>query len=206
MSETCMLDDPRTVLEWYDFICPFYYVGQQRTAILLRHGLHVVELAFQIHPDVPPGGIPAGPRTGPMYAMLEREAKEAGLRLTWPQHLPNTRRALAAAEWTRQHNPNAFAKLHGDLFQAHFALGEDLEDPNVINRHATEVGINVGALNSALADGTASRAVAEAEMIGRKNGVQGTPAWLLHQQLITGLRPAAEFERRAEAACKCRDD
>jgi predicted DsbA family dithiol-disulfide isomerase len=195
-----MLEDLRTVLHWYDFICPFCYIGQQRTAILVRHGLHAVELAFQIHPDIPPGGIPAGPRTGPMYAMLEREAKQAGLRLKWPQHLPNTRWALAAAEWTRQQQPHAFLKLRGDLFEAHFALGEDLEDPNIINQHVTEAGIDVRALNGALADGTAMRAVAEAEMLGRKFGVQGTPAWLLEQQLITGLRPVAEFERLAERA------
>ena len=36
MSETYMLDDPPTVLEWYDFLCPFCYVGQYRTAILVR--------------------------------------------------------------------------------------------------------------------------------------------------------------------------
>ena len=40
----------------------------------------------------------------------------------------------------------------------------------------------------------------EAEMIGRKYGVQGTPAWLSGQRLITGLRPAAEFERLAQRA------
>jgi protein-disulfide isomerase len=40
----------------------------------------------------------------------------------------------------------------------------------------------------------------EAEMIGRKYGVQGTPAWLLDHRLITGLLPAAEFERVAEYA------
>jgi ubiquinone biosynthesis protein len=36
------------------------------------------------------------------------------------------------------------------------------------------------------------------ETIARKYGVQGTPAWLLAQRLITGLRPAAEFERLVE--------
>src|SRR5262249_55294150 len=75
-------DDPsRVVLNWYDFICPFCYVGQQRNAILDRHGFDVVELPFQAHPDIPTGGIIAGPRTGSMYVMLEREAKEAGLKL-----------------------------------------------------------------------------------------------------------------------------
>src|SRR5215472_10417254 len=192
-------DTSRTALHWYDFLCPFCYVGQHRTAILVRHGLHVVELPFQAHPEIPPEGIAAGPRNGPMYAMLEREAKEAGLTLNWPPRLPNTRRALAAAEWSRRHQPRAFPQFHNDLFDAHFVLGEDLKDPAVIDRHASESGIDLAALHAALADDSAAAAVAEAEMIGRKYGVQGTPAWLLGERLITGLRPAPEFERLAES-------
>src|SRR5215831_8642213 len=189
---------PRTVLHWYDFLCPFCYVGQHRTAILVRHGHRVVELPFQAHPDIPVGGIPAGPRNGPMYAMLEREAKEAGLPLNWPPRLPNTRRALAAAEWARQHRPHAFCQFHKALFNAHFALSEDLEDPAVIDRHASESGIDLTDMHAVFADEGAEAAVTKAEMIGRRYGVHGTPAWLLAQRLITGLRPAAEFERLAE--------
>ncbi len=193
-------DNPRTVLHWYDFICPFCYVGQQRNAILIRQGFHVEELAFQAHPDIPPGGIPAGPRNGPVYTTLEREAREAGLPLHWPPRLPNTRQALASAEWVRLHQPSGFPRLHRELFEAHFVLGEDLEDPVVIDRHASGAGIDLTPLHAAFADGSAEQAVTEAEMMGRKYGVQGTPAWLLDQRLITGLRPAAEFERLAEHA------
>jgi predicted DsbA family dithiol-disulfide isomerase len=135
-----------------------------------------------------------------MYTMLEREAKEAGLPLNWPSRLPETRRALAAAEWARRHQPDTFPQLHKDLFTAHFVLGEDLEDPAVIDWHAAESGVNLAALHAALADGSAAAAVREAEIIGRKNDVQGTPAWLLGERLIMGLRPAAEFERLAEYA------
>ncbi len=200
INERQGMNDPGTVLHWYDFLCPFCYIGQQRNAILVRHGLHVVELPFQAHPDIPPGGIPAGPRDGPMYAMLERQAKEARLPLHWPQHLPNTRRALAAAEWTRQHQALAFLHLHKELFAAHFVLGEDLEDPAVIDRHASGSGIDLPPLHAALADGSAAAAVTEAKITGHRYGVQGTPAWLFNQRLITGLRPAAEFERLAEHA------
>lgn len=131
--------------------------------------------------------------------MLEREAHEAGLLLNWPKHLPDTRLALAAAEWIRRHQPHIFPRFHRELFEAHFVLGEDLEDPAVIDRHAGELGVELAGLHAALADGSAAGYVAEARMIGRKDGIQGTPAWLLGGQLIMGLRPAA-FERLAEDA------
>jgi predicted DsbA family dithiol-disulfide isomerase len=194
--------DASTVLHWYDFICPFCYVGQQRNATLTRYGLHVVEFPFQAHADIPPGGISAGPRNGPMYAMLEREAKEAGLPLNWPPRLPNTRRALAAAEWARQHPPESFHPFHRDLFAAHFVLGEDLEDTAVVDRHARASGIELSALHSALADDSAEAAVTRAEITGHKYGVQGTPAWLVARQLVLGLRSAEEFGRLAENAAQ----
>jgi predicted DsbA family dithiol-disulfide isomerase len=189
------MDAARTVLHWYDFICPFCYVGQQRNAILVRRGLEVTELPFQPHPDIPAKGIAAGPRDGPMYAMLEREAAAAGLPLKWPARLPNSRLALAAAEWTRRFHARAFPQLHSDLFAAHFALGEDLGDPAVIDRHASESGIDLMAMHAALADGSAEAAVTEAEMLGHEHGVNGTPAWLSGERLIMGLRAPAEFER-----------
>ena len=194
------MNNSRAVLHWYDFLCPFCYVGQHRNAILVRYGLSVVELPFQAHPDIPPGGISAGPRNGAMYEMLEQEAKQAGLPLRWPRHVPNTRRALAAAEWARQHQPQAFSRLQKSLFDAHFVKGEDLEDSAVIDRYAGESAMNLAALHAALADGNAEKSVAEAEMIGRKHGVHGTPAWLLGHRLMAGLRPAAEFERLAAYA------
>jgi predicted DsbA family dithiol-disulfide isomerase len=132
--------------------------------------------------------------------MLEREAREAGLPLHWPRHLPNTQRALAAAEWVRRHQPRIFPQLHHNLFAAHFALGEDLEDPAVLDRHAGGAGAELATLHAALADGSAAAAVTEAETSGRKYGVEGTPAWLVDQQLVIGLRPPAEFERLAEYA------
>jgi predicted DsbA family dithiol-disulfide isomerase len=170
MTETRQ-EDPRTTLHWYDFICPFCYVGQQRNAILVRSGLQLVELPFQAHPDIPPGGIPAGNRTGPTFVRLEREARAAGLPLNWPPRLANSRMALAAAERVRRHQPHAFPRFHRDLFAAHFALGENLEDPAVIDRHASESGIDLAALHDALGDGSAAALVREAELAGLEYGV-----------------------------------
>ena len=195
------MDTPQ-VVEWYDFICPFCYVAQARNAILVGHGVDVVERPFQIHPDIPAGGIPSGPRLGPMYAKLGREAAAAGLPLRWPRHLPNTRRALAAAEWIRLDTPDAFAAVHRDLFHAHFVLGENLEDPAVIDRYAARAGVDLALLQVALADGIAERAVAESERLGHEHGVHGTPAWLVDGHLIEGLRPAEEFEQWVPTSSK----
>jgi predicted DsbA family dithiol-disulfide isomerase len=74
--------------------------------------------------------------------------------------------------------PDDFPAVHRKLFEAHFVLGEDLEDPAVIDWHAAQSGIDLAALHVALADSSATAAVVEAKTTAGKYGVQGTPAWL----------------------------
>jgi predicted DsbA family dithiol-disulfide isomerase len=195
MAQPARDDTAETVLQWYDFVCPFCYVAQHRTAILVARGFHVIELPFQAHPAIPPGGITAGHREGPMHTGLDWQAKAAGLMLLWPARIPNSRMALAAAEWVRRFQPRAFVQLRASLFDAHFVLGEDLEDLAVIDRHARKSDVDPAALHIALDDGSAAAAVTRAETVGREHGVSGAPSWLVGQRLITGLRPAAEFEQ-----------
>lgn len=111
---------------------------------------------------------------------------------------------LGRYQWVRRHQPGAFPQFRKGLFDAHFVLGEDIEDPAVIDRHASEAGIDLAALHASMDDDRAAAAVTRAEMMGHKYGVQGTPAWLLGYRLIAGLLPAVEFERLADAAAPLR--
>ena len=43
--------NPRAVLHWYDFLCPFCYIGQSRHAVLVQYGFHLVELTFRSHSE-----------------------------------------------------------------------------------------------------------------------------------------------------------
>ena len=167
-NEMDCVQDPRAVLYWYDFICPFCYVAQSRNAMLTAHGICVVKLPFEAHPDIPASGRIVGPRTGVMYSAIEREAREAGLALRWPARLPNTRMALAMAEWVRRHQPLAFPRLFQDQFEAHFVSGEDLGDAAVLERHARDAGVDVALLRAALADGGVAAAARDAEATARE--------------------------------------
>jgi predicted DsbA family dithiol-disulfide isomerase len=188
------------VLHWYDFLCPFSYIDQSRTAVLTSHGFNVIELPFQVYPDIRFSGVSVGRCFGSMYSNLEREAKEAGLALNWPSTLPDTRLALAAAEWVRQNQPDHFRPFYKDLFAAHFVFGDDLGNVTVIDRHAKNQGICLEALHIALADGTALRAVKDAEALGRRYKLRCTPACLVGQRLISGLLSTPDFCRLAAAA------
>ena len=185
----------RQVLHWYDFLCPFCYVGRQRNTILEDRGFDVIDLPFQAHPEIPPEGRAVGPRSGAMVALIEDEARLAGLPINWPQRLPNTRLALAVAEWTRRHEPSSFPALEEPLFAAHFVLGEDLGDRRIVERHAADAGVDVSRLRAALGDGSARVLVDQSEGVAKGMGVSGTPAWLVSGRLNLGLQPREQFER-----------
>jgi predicted DsbA family dithiol-disulfide isomerase len=191
--------EARQVLHWYDFLCPFCYVGQQRNTIFESSSFRVIDIPFQAHPEIPPGGRVGGERSGLMVARIEEEARAAGLPLIWPDRLPNTRMALAAAEWTRRHAPQCFPALEKALFAAHFVLGEDLGERDIIDAHASEAGIDIAAMHAALENGSAYVLVDQSETLAKSLGVRGTPAWFVSGHLIPGLYPREQFKQLAQA-------
>src|ERR1700730_10342430 len=183
----------KTAWHWYDFTCPFCYVARTRNEILSSYGLLVVELPFQAHPEIPAEGVAIGPRSGEMYERLEREARDAGLPLRWPPRLPNSRYALTVTEWVRRYHSHGFEALNHQLFLSHFALGEDIGDVVLVDRHAARVGANAELIHQALLDGSANAAFEESELAARRFGAAGTPAWLVEGRLIEGLQSKALF-------------
>ena len=182
-----------SVLHWFDFICPFCYVAQDRNRILRDAAVTVIDQPLQIHPEIGPGGAPAPPRTGRMYEQLAQAAREAGLALRWAPRIPSSRYALAAAESVRLDQPEASQAFDAAVFQAYFARGEDIEDPAVIVACAQDAGVDPVVLGDRMASGAAERELREAEAQASGHHVTGTPSWLVENQLVVGLRPRAFF-------------
>jgi predicted DsbA family dithiol-disulfide isomerase len=193
-------DHGPVALHWYDLTCPFCYLGQARTHLLQQRGLTVIELPFQAHPEIPQEGIYVGPRQGAMYQQIERNAATLGLPLNWPPRLPNSRTALAAAEWVRRRLPDAFAAAQARLFRAHFADGLNIGDTETVLQCATGLVSDVERLRKALASGEPLAWVDESQQLGRRFGVAGTPAWRIAGRMISGFVAEGEFESLAALA------
>ncbi|HEY2053342.1 MAG TPA: DsbA family protein [Solirubrobacterales bacterium] len=178
---------------WFDFICPYCYVGQGRTAILRRRGLAVEELSLQIHPEIGPGGVPAPARIGPGYDALAAEAERGRLPLAWGERIAYSRPALVLSELVRLRHHDRHPDFVARVFDAYFGRGLDIERSDVLAACLEEAEIQgVGSSEEELAEGERGllRSAAEA----RAAGVTGTPAWRIDGELIVGLQPARVFE------------
>jgi predicted DsbA family dithiol-disulfide isomerase len=183
---------------WFDFICPYCYVGQGRTEILRRRGLEVEELSFQIHPEIGPGGAPAPVRIGPGYEALAAEAERGGLPLAWGERIAYSRPALVLSEVVRARHHDRHADFVVRVFDAYFGRGLDIERRDVLVACLEEAGIE-GIAFSEEEEAEGERGLSRSAVEAEAAGVTGTPAWRIDGELIVGLRPPRVFESLAAA-------
>jgi predicted DsbA family dithiol-disulfide isomerase len=182
------------VLHWFDFICPFCYIAQDRNRILRHAGVAVLDLPMQIHLEIGPGGAAAPARGGPMYEQLAAAAGEAGLELTWSSCVPYSRPALVAAETVRIVQNESYQAFLAAVFHAYFALAKDIEAPVVIAESAESVGVDPYVLDDEMASAAAENELRYSERRAREHHVNGTPSWVVNDdQLIVGLRSREFF-------------
>lgn len=168
--------------------------------MLAAAGMTVVHRPYELHPEIPSTGRRVRPdgRLAPTFARVAAECEAVGLPWQAPTRMPNTRRALATAEWVRMHQPHAFESVHEGLFHAHFAAGLELDDPEVLDAIVDRAGVDRDRLHAALDDGTAEAAVDASMAEARAAGVSGTPTWVLDGGLaVPGALDRATLERWA---------
>jgi predicted DsbA family dithiol-disulfide isomerase len=165
-------------------------------------GVTVTSLPYEIHPEIPVGGISLEERWGAryreataMYARIEAECEKAGLPFRRPARVPNTRRALETAEWVRRHEPASFEGLDRSLFEAHFVDNRPLDDPDVLAELVVAAAADADAAREAVDEGVMHAALRESMDMGMDANVTGTPAWLLDGRLlIPGAQPRELYE------------
>lgn len=192
-----------TAIVWSDYLCPWCYVGLDRTDLLRSMGIEVSVRPYELHPEIPEHGHRLAADDGrrraearALYDRIEALCDEAGLPFARPPRVPNTRRVLETAEWVRQHQPECFETLHRGLFRAHFAEQRFLGDPVELAAVVAASGADAERAGRAVADGSMSAAVAESMEAAWDAGATGTPAWSIDGRLlIPGLQDRAWVER-----------
>jgi predicted DsbA family dithiol-disulfide isomerase len=194
---------------WSDYLCPWCYLGRDRSSLMESLGVTITRLPFELHPDVPLTGRAVRPG-GRLHAVLERigaECAEVGMAFRMPTTIPNTRRALEAAEVVRTSWPRAFASLDESLFEAVFVRGDDIGDREQLDHLIERAGAPRDEVVHALEAGAGADGLQAAMELARSHGITATPTWLLESGLmIPGAQPREVLTRWIERIRQRSDD
>ncbi len=183
---------------WSDYLCPWCYLSLDRHALLTDLGVEVTVRPFELHPEIGPEGRlhRSDGRTIAIFESVGAECEAAGLRFRMPARTPNTNRVLQVGEFVRTAMPDAFPVLHRSLFEAHFADGLDIGDPEVVETLVARSGADVDAVRDALDTNETALALNAARDLAREDGVAGTPTLVFDNGLVLpGVPPRATLER-----------
>ncbi len=124
--------------------------------------------------------------------VLDFAARSGVAGMIVPPHKPNTRRALALAEWARDRG--ALHPVRRALMDAYWRRGLDIEDPAVLAGVARGAGLD-GA--EAVAGSQAPEILARVAEMGRaaaQAGVTGIPTFDLAGGRVVGAQPYEVLE------------
>ena len=189
-----------------DTVCPWCYIGKRRLERALRlrpqPGLVRRWRAFQLNPGLPASGMDRRQymiakfgsleRAQRLYEAVSRVGAQEGIRFDFDRivRTPNTVRShrllYAAAEQDRQ------PELLELIFQAYFAEGRDIGDPDVLAELAGQVGLPGAAIADALVEGGRLDSAMTEDLQSRRIGINGVPFFVFNGRF--GLSGAQEPE------------
>jgi predicted DsbA family dithiol-disulfide isomerase len=155
--------------------------------------VEVTWLPFELHPEAPPEGIPreayfGRARSQQVHTYLQSVADSVGLKMTSRDVIINSRRALGAAEFAREHGQ--FDQMHRALFKAHWEGTGRLEDVDDLVRIGTEVGLDPAEVRGAIEDGRYESVIDENRRMAGSVGIDAIPAHIFGRRyLVVGAQP-----------------
>jgi predicted DsbA family dithiol-disulfide isomerase len=156
----------------FDFVCPWCLIGKRNLDAAISRfaslrpdvGVKVRWHSHQLLPDMPVGGVPyqafyvarlgSASAVAARRAQVQEVARAAGVQLAFDriEVMPNTRAAHNLVAWAVTTGAGFQpASLIDRLFTGYFMDGEDIGDPDVLERIGLACGLDAGGLAEHLA-------------------------------------------------------
>jgi predicted DsbA family dithiol-disulfide isomerase len=133
-----------------------------------------------------------------MAARLTSFAASFGIRdLVQRERIPNTRKALAVAEFARDRD--SLHPLRHAVMEAYWRGGRDIEDDAVLADCAREAGLDPRAALAAIGEPLYRGRVDAMGAEARRVGVTGIPTFIMGRHGVVGCQPYEVLAALAEA-------
>ena len=160
-------------------------------------------LPYELHPDVPAQGMSFEEYFPPSYltriaaAPYVAMAEQEGLVMKRGGRLINSRLALAAAEFARDHD--RFEAMHKALFKAYWERTADLASLDHLKRIGAEQGLDADELGAALEEGRYEELLDANRREAVQVGINAIPAHVFGMRfLVMGAHPFEILKQVAE--------
>ncbi len=171
---------------FYDYVCPYAYIGNLRADRLAREfDVEIEHLPWEIYPETAAGGEQSDFEPPESYtSWVEDLAAELGAGLTAPEQAINSNLALRGAEYAK--DEGVFEAYHEAAFEAVWSHGRNLSDRDVLGEVVETAGLDVDAF---FEDVTHHAYQARLDLIddfATQLGVQRVPTFVFGDQRIVG--------------------
>jgi len=160
----------------------------------------IVWRAFELRPDPVPTLDPNGDYLHSVWdSSVYPLAKHLGIDIKLPPVQPRSRRAHEAAHWARRHGK--FRQYNDALFRAFFQRGEDIGNPEVLSRAASDLALDGDDLRKALDNDLYLENVVADEREAKKLGLRGVPAFVANRKIaLSGVQSLGNLQKLVEHA------
>jgi len=167
------------VTVYYDYICPFCYLGTKRILGLSKEfNLTIDWKGIEIHPEFPPQG---KKRTKTLksksFAETIREmAKEDNIEIKLPGYATNSRLSLEASEFAKI--KGKFLEFHIGVYEAYFLEGRNIGDIEIVLDIGEKAGLDKSELQECLSKRTMFDKIEENKKEAEDKLILGVPTFL----------------------------
>lgn len=200
-----MTEKKLKVVVYSDYICPFCYIGFHRIEKLKdKYELEVEWKPFELHPEIPKGGIVTEKLSFPtdylkmVMANVQRLADEDGITFRLSKKLPNSQMALFISEFAKR--KGKFDEFHKLVFDNYWRDGKDIGDLPLLLDLAESIGLNKNEIMDYIESDDPSNRLKEAGFELRRCGIHGVPTFFIGDEVVVGAQPYTVFEEAIERA------
>lgn len=193
-----VVSSPITAEVWTDYICPWAYLGTDRTSLIESLGVPVAVRGYELHPELSaaPATVRPGGKLSTTFDTVAELARECGVEFVAPAFSSSTRLALECHEVARYRWPDRAEAFHRSLWAARWIDGTDLADRQVIALLASRADLPLDDLWPDIAAGVGNQLLARSIDDARSAGIVATPAWRFNTGFIlTGIHDRSTITR-----------
>ncbi len=192
----------QTMTVFSDYICPFCFIGKRTAEALAgEFPIQPVWKGFEIHPEVPPEGIPIAHFTPEMISSLEARvvglAEEIGLEMRMPERLSNSHLALLGAEFAREND--RLNEYHEAVFRAYFQQGKDIGDIEELVEITRRIGMDTDSFRRDVTSGRHEHMLEASLREARSLSLTAVPSFVFADgSIVVGVQSYDVFRPVAE--------